>query len=208
MSDLQTFPGQIQVAEASPDDAVSPAGARGVMQVMPGTAANPGFGVQPAASNSLADLDRVGRQYASALLAHYGGNPVLAAAAYNGGPGRVQQWISQFGDPRSGQISNEDWVSKIPIEETRQYAAKFLGPAGQQASTPVQPTNPLMPTTQAQDASSQTGASGTGGLQAGAPNPLIALSLLQAALPSHRLVAVDYDPWALQPKLTKGTPSA
>ncbi|HCS22569.1 MAG TPA: lytic murein transglycosylase, partial [Rhodospirillaceae bacterium] len=42
-------------------------------------------------------------------------------AAYNAGPGRVDQWIDAFGDPRKGEIDVIDWVELLPIYETRNY---------------------------------------------------------------------------------------
>ena len=175
------FPDQIQQAEASAPDAVSPAGARSVMQVMPQTAMDPGYGVRPGN-----DLVRVGRDYATAMLAHYG-NPVLAAAAYNAGPGQVDKWLGDYGDPRTGAISPEAWVAKLPFQETRQYATRFLGGLGQ--------------TSQASQAQ-VPGASTSNDLATsppapGAPSPGVALRLLQLALPNHKLEPVDYDPWAV-----------
>ena len=47
-------------------------------------------------------------------------------AAYNAGSGRVQQWIAEYGDPRSQQIDVIDWVEKIPFSETRNYVQRVL----------------------------------------------------------------------------------
>lgn len=115
------------LGERSADTAVSPKGARSSMQVMPGTSVDPGYGVAPAKDSSLEELNRVGVDYSKAMFAHYDGNPVLASAAYNAGPGKVDQWIKQFGDPRTGAISNEDWVARIPVDETRAYAKRVAG---------------------------------------------------------------------------------
>lgn len=104
----------------------SPAGALGEMQVMPATAKNPGLGVMPARDDSPDELARVGRDYLGALVARYQ-DPALAMAAYNAGPGRVDEWIVKYGDPRAGQVSVEAWASKIPFEETRKYVQKGLG---------------------------------------------------------------------------------
>lgn len=78
---------------------------------------------------------QLGDVWLSKLLADFDGNQVLAAAAYNAGEGRltgyykgkgknrryVRGWLERFGDPRKGQISNEDFAAKIPFDETRDY---------------------------------------------------------------------------------------
>ncbi|CAN5348885.1 hypothetical protein BH10PSE12_BH10PSE12_18820 [soil metagenome] len=111
-------------------NAVSPKGARGTMQVMPGTNADPGFGVRPAADASESERARVGRDYLDAMMKRYDGNVSMALAAYNAGPGRVDQWAKTIGDPRRGGISEADWASRIPIKETRNYVPSVLQRAG------------------------------------------------------------------------------
>jgi hypothetical protein len=103
----------------------SPAGAQGEMQVMPATARDPGYGVTPARDNSAEELARVGRDYLGAMTARYN-DPALVLAAYNAGPGKVDQWIAKYGDPRTGAISPQDWASRIPFAETRDYVAAGL----------------------------------------------------------------------------------
>lgn len=105
--------------------------AQGEMQVMPGTAANPGFGVIPARDNSPEELARVGHDYLGAMVARYQ-DPALAMAAYNAGPGQVDKWLVSYGDPRSGQISDADWASKIPFAETQKYVTAGLQKVGAQ----------------------------------------------------------------------------
>lgn len=103
----------------------SPAGAQGEMQVMPPTAADPGYGVAPAKDDSPEEKARVGRDYLGAMTARYG-DPALVLAAYNAGPARVDQWITQLGDPRSGRISSADWAQRIPFAETKGYVQRGL----------------------------------------------------------------------------------
>lgn len=123
--------GIVQDMESGGDvNAVSPKGARGAMQVMPATSSDPGFGVKPAQMGAdgkvvTGELERVGRDYLGAMTARYN-DPALVMAAYNAGPGQVDQWIKKFGDPRAGQISTQDWVSKIPFAETQNYVVNGL----------------------------------------------------------------------------------
>ena len=91
-------------------NAVSPAGARGLMQVMPSTARAPGFGIKPS-DGSQADDARVGREYRAKMQARYGNNLPKMWAAYNWGPGNLDRALSQHG---------EDWLSHAPAE-TRAY---------------------------------------------------------------------------------------
>lgn len=114
----------------------SPKGAQGRMQVMPATSANPGFGVTPAKDNSPAELARVGRDYLGAMSARYQ-DPALTLAAYNAGPGNVDKWIAKYGDPRTGQISDADFISKIPFSETRGYVGKGLSMIQQPGDKPT-----------------------------------------------------------------------
>lgn len=114
---------------------VSPKGAAGVAQVMESTGPE-------AASLAGVPWDRdkwlndpkynaqIGRAYFSAQMQKYDNNPVLAVAAYNAGPGAVDGWIKQIGDPRTGQVSNAQFAAAIPFEETRNYVANVTGSAG------------------------------------------------------------------------------
>jgi hypothetical protein len=72
-------------------DARSPKGAIGLMQMMPATAASPGFGVQPFDPTDPEQNLRGGVSYLKALLHHYGGDRDKALAAYNAGPGTVDR---------------------------------------------------------------------------------------------------------------------
>jgi soluble lytic murein transglycosylase len=56
----------------------------------------------------------------------YRGSYILAFAAYNAGRGRVKEWISRFGDPRSPKVDPIDWVERIPFSETRNYVQRVI----------------------------------------------------------------------------------
>jgi hypothetical protein len=133
-SALSDFPKVIESAEATPSGKTSPKGAKGVMQVEPYTMSDPGFGVRPAADGSPEEIDRVGVDYAKAMLGRYGSQR-LAAAAYNAGPGKLDEWLNKIGDPRKGEISEDEFVKQIPFPETNAYVqrvAKLSAPKDDQ----------------------------------------------------------------------------
>lgn len=112
-------------------DAVSPAGALGLMQIMPDTAAYVAarlkIGYEP--SRLLGDPDfniTIGRAYLDHLLRLFDGSYVLAIAAYNAGPNRVLEWIERFGDPRRNGVDTGAWIDSIPFAETRIYVRRVL----------------------------------------------------------------------------------
>jgi hypothetical protein len=103
-------------------NAVSPVGARGLGQVMPATARDPGYGVRPLAAEDLMNPSenlRFSAEYLSAMLREFDGNERLALAAYNAGPGAVKEY---------GDVP--------PFEETQNYVRSILGGDG--------PTRPMM----------------------------------------------------------------
>jgi soluble lytic murein transglycosylase len=111
--------------------AVSSAGARGLMQLMPATAKSVakrnGFTYQRDLLIDDPDYNiRLGSAYLTSLLSDYGGSYVLALAAYNAGPNRVRQWIADHGDPRSPNVDVVDWVERIPFSETRNYVQRIM----------------------------------------------------------------------------------
>jgi soluble lytic murein transglycosylase len=59
-------------------------------------------------------------------IREYRGSYILAFAAYNAGRGRVKEWISRFGDPRSPGVDPIDWVERIPFSETRNYVQRVM----------------------------------------------------------------------------------
>jgi len=110
-------------------EAISGAGARGMMQLMPATAkqvsrtlslpyardkltTDPGYNIQ------------LGQAYLSEMLERYAGSAPLALAAYNAGPHRVDRWLGEFGDPRKGAVNMIDWIELIPFSETRNYVQR------------------------------------------------------------------------------------
>ena len=95
--------------------AVSPEGAIGIMQLMPGTAA--GLGVNP---YDPAENVQGGVNFLSQLLAQFGGDQAKALAAYNWGPARVQNAVAQYGHA---------WLEHAP-SETRNYVASIMASAG------------------------------------------------------------------------------
>ena len=110
---------------------VSSAGARGLLQVMPGTAQSicREHKIKCDLPRLLSDSGynaMIASAYVGDRLAQFRGNYVLALVAYNAGPGRAQQWMREFGDPRDAAVDPIDWIERIPIEETREYVKKVL----------------------------------------------------------------------------------
>lgn len=110
--------------------AVSHAGARGMMQLMPGTAreqaGKSGVGYDYARLTSDPRYNvMLGSAYFQRLVNMWDGNYPLAVASYNAGPGNVRRWVNNFGDPR-GNVDIVSWIEKIPFEETRGYVQRVL----------------------------------------------------------------------------------
>lgn len=119
-----------QESEFDPN-ARSGADARGIMQMLPSTAkltANRhGLSYEP--GRLLGDWEynaTLGMAHVRDLLDQFGGSYVLVAVAYNAGPGRANQWIKEFGDPRSPSVDVVDWVERIPFSETRNYVMRLI----------------------------------------------------------------------------------
>ncbi len=111
--------------------AVSPSGARGLMQLMPFTAKEVArkLGVPvsiPALTVDSGQNMQLGTAYLREVLDRFGGTMPLAAAAYNAGPHRVDQWLAAYGDPRTDAISMTDWLELIPFAETRNYVQRVM----------------------------------------------------------------------------------
>jgi soluble lytic murein transglycosylase len=112
-------------------NAISHAGASGLMQLMPGTAREQAgrLGLTYSQSALLTDAGyniQLGDGYFTRMLSYYRGSYPLAAAAYNAGPGNVNKWLAANGDPRNGGIDWVEWIERIPIYETRNYVQRVL----------------------------------------------------------------------------------
>lgn len=112
-------------------NAVSHAGARGLMQLMPGTAREQAgkMGISYMSADLIGSPDtniRLGDGYFSRMMDYYGGSYPLAVAAYNAGPGNVNKWLRANGDPRTGSVNWIDWLERIPVYETKNYVQRVL----------------------------------------------------------------------------------
>lgn len=111
--------------------ALSPAGALGLMQLMPATARLVGQQIgDPVSTAALLEQPeqnmKLGTAYLHGLIASFNGSLPLAIAAYNAGPTRVTRWLQENGDPRKGQIDMIDWIELIPFNETRNYVQRVI----------------------------------------------------------------------------------
>ena len=110
--------------------AVSSAGARGLMQIMPATAKQiarkkrKSFSVHELNSNPDLNVE-LGSAYFAELLKKFNGSYVLAIAAYNAGPTNVNKWVKKIGNPLD-DIDPIDWIERIPFNETRNYVQRVL----------------------------------------------------------------------------------
>ncbi|MES2871453.1 MAG: transglycosylase SLT domain-containing protein [Pseudomonadota bacterium] len=145
------LPALIMQAESGGNQAaVSPKGAIGAMQLMPETAKETseelGIPFSPARLATDANYNvALGTAYLNKMLGRFGGNETLAVAAYNAGPGMVDDWVNgtnktgknpsklQLPDPRTGEAAAQEFIQKIPFQETRNYTAGIM----QQAAATV-----------------------------------------------------------------------
>jgi soluble lytic murein transglycosylase len=112
-------------------DAISSAGARGLMQLMPRTAQQVAaeLNLPYLAGRLITDSNynlTLGQTYFNSVLERFDGSYVLALAGYNAGPYRVQQWRGQMGDPGRDLDAIIDWIERIPFNETRNYVQRIL----------------------------------------------------------------------------------
>jgi soluble lytic murein transglycosylase len=110
--------------------AISHAGARGMMQLMPGTARdqagkmNLGYDGYRLLTDPNYNVT-LGSAYFQHMLDIWNGNVPLAVASYNAGSGNAGKWVRQLGDPR-GQVDVVGWIEAIPYDETRGYVQRVI----------------------------------------------------------------------------------
>ncbi|MBA6328999.1 transglycosylase SLT domain-containing protein [Colwellia sp. MB02u-6] len=103
-------------------DANSPAGAKGLMQIMPNTAKQ--LARKKVSTRYLFKAKnniKLGTKYLRDLLDRHDGNQVLATAAYNAGPYRVRSWLKN-----AESLPADVWIETIPFKETREYVKSVL----------------------------------------------------------------------------------
>jgi soluble lytic murein transglycosylase len=110
---------------------ISGAGAKGLLQVMTGTARHVCHDYKIKCEIKRLTTDKqynamIASAYIADRLGDFGGSYVLGLAGYNAGPGRARQWIRENGDPRDANVDPVDWIERIPIRETRDYVTKVL----------------------------------------------------------------------------------
>ena len=109
----------------------SGAGAKGLMQMLVGTAritakkAGVGFDAARLTSDPAFNA-QLGAAHLGTLFEEQGGSYVMTFAAYNAGGGRVRDWIKAHGDPRDPNVDVVDWIELIPITETRNYVQRIV----------------------------------------------------------------------------------
>ncbi len=107
----------------------SAADARGLMQVLPGTAK-----LMAAKLGKTFDASKLtgdpaynvtmGSAYLAEMVEKFGPSIALIASGYNAGPRRPERWMTEFGDPRRPDVDVVDWVETIPFGETRTYVMR------------------------------------------------------------------------------------
>lgn len=119
-----------QESEFNPK-AISHAGARGLMQLMPGTARIVARQINVPYRKSKLTSDpaynaMLGSAHLGDLVNQFQGSYIMTIAAYNAGARRVDEWVDKYGDPRSSAVDPIDWVENIPFTETRNYVQRVL----------------------------------------------------------------------------------
>ncbi len=130
-SSLWSLANGISRQESSFDPyAISHAGARGTMQLMPSTAREQAgkMGIGYDGYRLLSDPSynvQLGSAYFQRMLNIWDGNVPLAVASYNAGSGNAGKWVRRYGDPR-GRVDVVAWIEAIPIDETRGYVQRVI----------------------------------------------------------------------------------
>ena len=104
----------------------SHAGALGLMQVMPATARETArrYNIPLRSNNQVLNPETnimLGTAYLNQMMNQFHGNRILATAAYNAGPSRVQRWLEN-----AEYLPYDIWIETIPFDETRQYVQNVL----------------------------------------------------------------------------------
>ncbi len=121
----------VRQESAFDSQAISHAGARGLMQLMPRTALKVAQAQKLSYSSQRLTAEpklnlKLGQAYLSELLNQFNGSYVLTLAAYNAGSARARQWLRRNGDPRHAGVDAIDWVETIPFHETRNYVQRVM----------------------------------------------------------------------------------
>ena len=124
--DVASVMGLMRSESAMAEDAVSPANARGLMQVLPGTAAQlarrHGYAYRDAEQLMRAEDNIVfGTTFLRELMDRFDDNQVLVIGAYNAGPAAVARWLDAL--PMQDPVS---WIENVPFYETRDYIPRVL----------------------------------------------------------------------------------
>jgi len=111
--------------------AISGAGARGLLQLMPATAKAVAKTVGVPYSKARLTTDpgynaTLGAAHLGDLVDNFGGSYVMTFAAYNAGASRVDQWVRSHGDPRDPKVDVVNWIELIPFTETRNYVQRIM----------------------------------------------------------------------------------
>ncbi|MBX8801063.1 lytic transglycosylase domain-containing protein [Ochrobactrum sp. MR28] len=112
--------------------AVSSAGARGLLQLLPGTAKGVAQRAGLAYSDARLTTDAaynatLGAHYLGEQIERFNGSYILTFAGYNAGPRRASEWVERYGDPRGQNIDSVvDWIERIPYTETRNYVQRVM----------------------------------------------------------------------------------
>lgn len=112
--------------------AISPANARGLLQILPGTAKGVAgrHGLTYSKDRLTTDAGynaTLGAHYLGEQIDSFGGSYILTFIAYNAGPRRVPEWLNRYGDPRGKPIDEVvDWIERIPFAETRGYVQRVM----------------------------------------------------------------------------------
>jgi soluble lytic murein transglycosylase len=112
--------------------AVSGAGARGLLQLLPGTAKDVAERSGMPYSKERLTTDAgynatLGAAFLAEQLGRFDGSYVLTFAGYNAGPRRAREWVARYGDPRGKSLDAVvDWIERIPFTETRGYVQRVM----------------------------------------------------------------------------------